>query len=68
MSQNYTPGPADPGGRRGREETSVGWVPGQHSDAATKSRETKLRLLVIGIGLLFLCIVVTLAIVAYYLI
>lgn len=63
MSQNYPPGPGD-NSKRERESTMVGWTPGQYAKSS-KGEETKRVVIVVAIGLLFLCIVIALAVGAY---
>jgi hypothetical protein len=61
MSENY---------HRDREQTQdqtvIGWTPGEDKASAQKKRELMLRVLVYGLGALFVCTLLFGAIAAWY--
>lgn len=61
MSQDY---------HRDRQETEdqtvIGWTPGEDKASAQKKREMMLRMLVYGLGALFVCTLLAVALAAWY--
>ena len=59
MSQDY---------HRDREQTQdqtvIGWTPGEDKTSAQKRRELFLRVLVYGLGVLFVCVLLSIAVAA----
>jgi hypothetical protein len=61
MSQDY---------HRDRQETQdqtvIGWTPGEDKTSAEKRRELVLRVLVYGLGALFVCVLLSIAVAAWF--
>jgi hypothetical protein len=61
MSQDY---------HRDRQETQdqtvIGWTPGEDKTSAEKRRELVLRVLVYGLGVLFVCVLLSIAVAAWF--
>ena len=49
-----------------QDQTVIGWTPGEDNTSAQKRREMLLRLLVYGLGALFVCSLFTIAVAAWY--